>query len=244
MTEIDARSGGVIQTVGIGAQATEVAIARDAVWVATGIDNTVVKIDARTGGRVDTIRLPYGAASAAYAIAASDGAVWVISGAHALALDSGGDVVVKTACCSSNLRDIAVGDGSVWVNTLGESVVRVSAKTTRVNGFLNLGQIPTALTLGYGSVWVGSSGGPRLVVWRVNPHTVRVEQTTTIGKTESFLATVDLAAGAGSIWATDYDGGTLVQIDPGSGDVVRKIHLGHHPRGIAVGAGRVWVTIS
>jgi DNA-binding beta-propeller fold protein YncE len=121
----------------------------------------------------------------------------------------------------------------------------VSPRTAKSTGVLNLGVIPTALTAAYGSLWAASSGfnSARLTAWRIDPQTLRVVQTVSIGKEDSFLATVDIAAGAGAIWATNYDAGYLVRIDPASGEVVARIHIGRHPRGIAVGAHRVWVAV-
>jgi YVTN family beta-propeller protein len=140
--------------------------------------------------------------------------------------------------------DIAVGEGAVWVADIHEVVIRASTRTARPTGSISLGAIPTALAAGFGSVWAGSSNGPRLVVWRIDAQTMRVDQTVTIGAADSFLATVDVAVGAGSVWATNYDEGTLVRIDPGTGTVTHTIHIGGHPRGIAVGKDRVWVTVS
>jgi DNA-binding SARP family transcriptional activator/streptogramin lyase len=253
ITGVDAHSAKVLQTVGIGAQATELAIAAGTVWIATGSDNTLVKVDARAGGILDTIRMPTGRDASAYAVASGAGAIWVVSGGHLLKVDSHTDTILADRCCeqskrgvhlgAGSLRDVAVGVGGVWVADVLEEVLRVSPTTARVTAAVNLGVIPTALTAGYGSVWVGSSAGPRLVVWRLNPATVRVEQTITVGATRSFIATVDVALGMGSVWATNYDQGTLVRIDPRSGDVTDTIHLGGHPRGIAVGAERVWVAV-
>ena len=43
---------------------------------------------------------------------------------------------------------------------------------------------------------------------------------------------------------TSYDAGTVTRIDPVTGNVVATIPIGGHPSGIAVGANRVWVTVS
>lgn len=253
ITEVDAHSAKVLQNVGIGAQATELTIAAGTVWVATGSDNTLIKVDARTGGRLDTIRMPAASDASAYAVASGAGAIWVVSGGHLLKVDPRTDTILADRCCeqsqrgvhlgAGSLRDVAVGVGGVWVATVLEEVLRVSPTTARVTAAVSLGVIPTALTAGYGSVWVGSSNGPRLVVWRLNPATLSVEQTITIGATTSFIATVDVALGMGSVWATNYDQGTLVRIDPRTGNVTDTIDLGGHPRGIAVGANRVWVAV-
>ena len=48
----------------------------------------------------------------------------------------------------------------------------------------------------------------------------------------------------GNVWVANYDEGTIVRVDPRTGDVVSTIKVGGHPSGIAVGHGRVWVTVS
>jgi DNA-binding SARP family transcriptional activator/streptogramin lyase len=248
VSRIDAKRLKVVQTIGIGAQATELAQAAGAVWVVTGLDNTLVKIDARTGGVLGTLSFPAAVDAAAYAVAAGDAGVWAISGDRLVELGPQTNQIVprrRLPKCCHGLRDVAVGAGAVWLADTGEFVVRVSPRTGMPTGGLNLGVIPTALAAAYGSVWAASSGfeSDRLTVWRIDPQTLRVIQTISIGKEDSFLATVDIAAGAGAIWATNYDHGDLVRIDPTSGSVVARIHIGRHPRGIAVGAHRVWVAV-
>jgi DNA-binding beta-propeller fold protein YncE len=218
------------------------------VWVATGLDNTLVKIDARTGGVLGTLSFPPSVDAAAYAVASRDGAVWAISGDRLVKLSRETNAIVpgrRLPKCCHGLRDVTVGAGAVWLADTSERVIRISKRTGTPTGSINLGVIPTALAAAYGSVWAASSGfdSPRLTVWRIDPGTLRVTQAISIGKADSFLATVDVAAGAGAIWATNYDGGNLVRIDPKSGAVVARIHIGRHPRGIAVGAHRVWVAV-
>jgi peptide/nickel transport system substrate-binding protein len=53
-----------------------------------------------------------------------------------------------------------------------------------------------------------------------------------------------VAVGAGSVWATDQERGSLVQIDPSSPRVVDTIHVGTDPTGVVVGGGGVWVADS
>jgi YVTN family beta-propeller protein len=115
-----------------------------------------------------------------------------------------------------------------------------------VTGSTQLGVIPVAVKVGYGAVWVGlpDPNRPVLALWRVDPRTVRVTQTITLGSANSYLATLDVALGSGSVWVTNYEEGTLVRVDPNSLDVIAKIKIGSHPYGITVGAGRVWVTVS
>jgi DNA-binding SARP family transcriptional activator/streptogramin lyase len=243
VSEYDANSLKLIQTIGIGAQATDLVEAGGSMWVATGIDNSLVKIDERTGGRLATIALPSADAATAE-VAAGDGALWVISGGHGLKIDPVTDDVLVDRCCARDLTDVSFGAGAVWIAG-PTAVARVSPLTARATAMLKTHWIPTALAAGYGSVWVGSSSSNnRLVVWQIDPATVQISRTVDIGSTDSFLGTVDVAVGAGSVWATNYNDETLVRIDPRNGSVLKTIDIGAHPRGIAVSKDRVWVTVS
>ena len=50
-----------------------------------------------------------------------------------------------------------------------------------------------------------------------------------------------IAAGFGAEWATSYDNGTLLRIEPGGSAVVQTVYVGHGATGIALDAGDVWV---
>ena len=50
-----------------------------------------------------------------------------------------------------------------------------------------------------------------------------------------------IAAGLGADWATSYDNGTLLRIDPSESAVVQTVFVGHGASGVAVAAGDVWV---
>ena len=72
----------------------------------------------------------------------------------------------------------------------------------------------------------------------------RVTDTIPFCSPSGFPPTLQLAYGEGSIWVASYDDGRLVRIDPEEGQITAIIKVGGHPSGVAVGAGRVWVTVS
>lgn len=53
-----------------------------------------------------------------------------------------------------------------------------------------------------------------------------------------------IAAGAGALWVTNSEDGTVSRVDPQTRSVVQRITVGNDPTGIAVGAGAVWVANS
>jgi DNA-binding beta-propeller fold protein YncE len=102
------------------------------------------------------------------------------------------------------------------------------------------------LAIGGGSIWVAAPApfGPHAAVWRLDPITARVTQTTTLGKVVGFPPTLEIAFGEGAVWIASYDAGTVTRLDPVTGSIVSTIRIGGHPSGIAVGANRVWVAVS
>jgi YVTN family beta-propeller protein len=54
-------------------------------------------------------------------------------------------------------------------------------------------------------------------------------------------APVAVAVGAGAVWVTNANNGTVSRIDPDTGNVAQTIPVGPNPNGIAVAGGTVWV---
>jgi YVTN family beta-propeller protein len=249
VSEIDPKRLKVIQTIGIGAQATDAVVTADGVWVVTGIDNTLVHIDERSGGIVETLRLSEDPTANAHAVAAGGGAIWASSGDRVLKIDPRTGTIIAghrhRACCHA-INDVTVGAGAVWIADLSEKLFRISLADARVTGFTDLGTIPLAVTVAYGSVWlaVPDPSISSVALWRVDQQTMRVTQTITVGKSVRYLQGMEIAAGGGSLWVTNYELGTVVRVDPGSGTVKATIKVRRSPFGIAFGADRVWVTVT
>jgi YVTN family beta-propeller protein len=255
VSKVDVDTLRVTKTIGIGAQAGELVESNGLVWVVTGLDNSLVPIDARSGGVHPAIPLSRDRTASAYAVATGAGSLWASSGDRLLEIDPVTGTIVTSrhvgaghegAGCCFSIHDLDYGDGAVWVVDASQTLGRVSPRSGRVTGSTQLGVIPVAVKFGYGAVWIGlpDPNRPMLALWRVDPKTVRVTQTIGLGPAHEYLATLDVALGAGSVWVTNYEEGTLVRVDPNSLDVIAKIKIGSHPYGITVGAGRVWVTVS
>jgi YVTN family beta-propeller protein len=246
VSQIDPKELRVVQTLGLGLAATDLVEARGVVWVATGSDNNIVRIDARSGGELARAKISQDPAASAYAVAAGADAIWVGSGNDIFKIDSSSHELVGRWDYGAGINDIAVGGGSVWIATSGETVVRASATTRRPTAEATIGVIPTALAIGGGWIWVAAPDplDPHAAVWRLDPVTARVTQTTKLGKVVGYPPTLDIAFGEGALWVSSFDAGTVTRLDPATGNVVATIRIGGHPSGIAVGANRVWVTVS
>ena len=242
---IDPQRLRVVQTIGLGAQATALVEVDGVMWAATGSDNTVIRIDARSGGVLGEVELSRDPAASAWTIAAGRNRIWVGTGNEIVEFDRSSTLVSRSHY-GAGINDLEVSAGSVWTASSAQTVARFSSAGRRMTGEADLGVIPSALAVGAGSVWVAAPTlyGQSAAVWRIDPITLRVIQTTTFGARLSYLPSLDIAFGAGAIWVTDYDTGTVARLDPRTGNVVATIKVGGHPSGIAVGANRVWVTVS
>jgi DNA-binding beta-propeller fold protein YncE len=112
--------------------------------------------------------------------------------------------------------------------------VRVEPPTNTATAEVPIGY-PIALTAGKEAVWVSDSRGQ---VWRINPDTGTVTQTTPVGK-----GLVGLCATDGAVFGANNADGTVVQIDPQDGRVVGFVPVGHAPTDVAAWDGTVWVSI-
>jgi DNA-binding beta-propeller fold protein YncE len=204
----------------------------------------------QTGAVLATLRLPplKDFPTAAPAVALGAGAVWAASGDRLLKIDPATGTIVAGLHGPDyhGLVDVAFGAGAVWIGDLLQVVVRIAPKTATPTGEPVRTLYPSTLAVGYGSVWeagVTDLIGRHPALVRINPQTLRVTQTIPLGKSRQPEGTLGLAAGAGAVWLADYDRGTLLRIDPTTGVIVSTIRIGEHPSGVAVGAGRIWVSV-
>ncbi|MGZ4302388.1 MAG: BTAD domain-containing putative transcriptional regulator [Gaiellaceae bacterium] len=251
ISQIGRKSLKTMQTIGLGEQATDLVESAGSVWVATGIDDGLVQLDARSGGIQERLHLSSTDQTAsAHAVTAGAGAIWVASGARLLKVNPKTGAISarkhNVGCCFGGVNDVAVGGGSVWIADVAEVVYRASEADLHQTGRVDLGVIPGAVTFAFGSPWVAlpATFGRRITLAELDPQTVQVLDSTPIGPSVGFPPTMELTSGAGDIWVTNFSAGTLVRVDPRSGVVKATIHLGHHPFGVAFGANRIWVTIS
>lgn len=95
-----------------------------------------------------------------------------------------------------------------------------------------LGDSPTRVEFGEGYLWVldGSS------VLKVDPATSKTVSTTDALDTGGILE-----AGAGAVWVADHGRGTVLRLDPESGEVSREISVDGSPSEIAATPDWVWV---
>ena len=250
ISQIGKKSLKTVQTIGLGEQATDLVESAGSVWVATGIDDTLVQLDAHSGGIHERLHLSSRDQTAsAHAVTAGAGAIWVASGAELLKIDpkSGSVIARRHGCCFGGVNDVAVGGGSVWIADVGEVVFRASQADLHQTGRVDSRRdsrrrdVRIWLALARAPCHLRTVGSPSLnSIHRPCRCSTRLRSDPRVG----YPPTMELTSGAGDIWVTSFDAGTLVRVDPRRGIVKATIHIGHHPFGVAFGANRIWVTVS
>ena len=159
--EVDPRTLEVVQTVGIGAQATNRRECRRRLggdW-----KRQHARPDAPANrGRPRGVALPQDndQPTTAPAVAVGEGAVWVGSGIRLPKVDPDSGTIVAGLSqlgFGHGVIDIAVGLGAVWIADQQELVVRISRETATPTGKPVRSVYPSSLAVGYGSVWVAGA---------------------------------------------------------------------------------------
>jgi YVTN family beta-propeller protein len=200
----------------------------------------------RVGNRARTIAivgalLLAGAVAVAVVEATSGGAARVVPRPNSVAaLDRETGAVVADVPAGARPTALVAAFGSIWVaNGDSGTVTRIDPSSRRQLATIGVGGDPAGLAAGFGSVWVadGNAG----TVTRIDARTNAVRDTISFGPSDPLIPkpVFSIAIGAGSVWATRDPG--VVRIDPASDRVVASVPT-VPATGLAVGAGRLWVT--
>jgi YVTN family beta-propeller protein len=194
-------------------------------------------IDEGTVAVVDTTR---GAITAGYRVGGAPGAVAVDAGAVWVADTGAGTVArvdgdgVDTIDVGAGPVGLAVSGGSLWVAVADDgAVAQVDPVARRVVQRIPAGNGLRALAAGDGAVWALAG---------LDGALVRIDVST--GRTTRFILggrPSGVAVGAGGVWVADEESGSVIHVDPRSGDAAPPIAVGHDPGAVAVGLGAVWV---
>lgn len=168
--------------------------------------------------------------------------VWVSDPARGALVTVGADGRVTgehaTGDTDPRAAGLHVADGRVWVANLGGVVTALDATSgERVAGVAVGPGEPAALLVRDGIVWVplhGPDGG----LARLDATTLQPLEP--VALSESGFAIADAADR--TIWIAGLDR-RVFAIDARTGAMERDIEIGNAPRGIAVGAGSVWVSV-
>ena len=201
ISRVDPRSNRITRTVRLpdtasGSQWPSVgfpgiAVGAGAVW-AINPDQTISRIDPKTGGRIATVD------ARASTIAAGDAGVWFVDADRPAVtqIDPRTNRVGQTISTGANvLLGIAVGAGSVWATGENEGLVwRIDPGPHPVTRSIDTGAGVSFITFGDGMVWAANFVDGK--VSRIDPHTNAVTATVPIGASQA------IAAGEGSVWVS------------------------------------------
>jgi hypothetical protein len=145
----------LIRRIGIGAQAYSIATGAGRVWISTASDNSLVELDARTGGILDTIPFPSDATpTSAWGVTFGGGSVWATSGGRLLRIDpSSGEIVsgdVGEPCCH---RPTGVTYATPPGLPTEASSLQISAGTGAIIGKVTRDASFDGVASGYGRIW-------------------------------------------------------------------------------------------
>ena len=243
---IDPTSNELVASVPTGVRPADVAAGAGYIWVANLADDTVTQIMPRERRVVSTTS----PGMTVGGVAADARGVWIgdIRRTRLVRLDPSfrRPSVVRSVRIAPfpegfgqlGQNPIAIGYGSVWSGRTFGAIARVDARSQDVVARTSVGNDPSAIATGAGSVWVADSDDN--TVTRLDPESEgAVIGTTSVGQGPNALA-----VGEGAVWAANTRDDTVSRIDPRSGTVTDTIPVGRRPTGVAVGEGAVWVANS
>jgi streptogramin lyase len=220
VSQADPRTGRTLRTVSVGSVAVgpdpheerfRVAVDGSTVWVAR-LHTNVVRLDWAAGkvaGRF-TIGLP---GSSSYDVIAAGSGVALTHGetndADQLDPRTGAATAIRLGGAPAGA---AFGAGSFWVSAQNSTLARIDPASRRVVATIRLDadHLPGAVVAGDGAVWVFAGGR---LLQRIDPVSSQVVHTLAVGP--DGVDSGRLAVGAGSVWLSDAEAGTLIRIDTG-----------------------------
>jgi DNA-binding beta-propeller fold protein YncE len=208
------------------------------VWVTNARDDTLTRIDERSGRVVGQ---PIAAGDDPDGVVAAKGVVWLASAkqGRVLRFETAGDAPVPggTIDVGAQPEGIALGRQLVWVANIQDGTVnRIDRASPSVVGApIGVGNKPTGVFVG-SSVWVTNNADA--TVTRIDPSTAQVVGAPIpVGREPR-----GVVEGEGSVWVANSGDDTVSRLDPRSGRAIgTPIKVGRNPRELTVGLGFVWV---
>jgi YVTN family beta-propeller protein len=223
------------------AEPVALAVTGDRLWVGGVHSDTISRFHARTMRPVDRVRVD-GVATPWLATGARS--VWAVlphplvpAEEQVLRLDPDSGLVQRRFRTGALPSQVAFGGGAAWVSNFGNGTVsRIDARTGQVASFRVEGV--GGLEYAFGALWILTSR-PTNSVRRVDPVTLLTDAIVPVGR-----CPWEIAAGAGAIWTTNCNDGTVTRIDPRTNAVAATIDVGYRPLSVSVGRDAVWVGIA
>jgi hypothetical protein len=209
------------------------ALRGNSAWIACKQQSRVIHINARTGKRLKSVRLR----APAIAVAAGYGSIWALdSGGTLYRLHASGRIAARIFLAREAAPyNIWIGGGSVWVaDDQGAHVVRVSPKTNKVVARAAVGDGPASMAFAGSTAWVMNHRDR--VLTEIDLATNRSKRLTVIPGD----APERLAWAGGRLWITGR-GTDLLEVNPGSGSVVKTVEIGASGIDVVADGGDLWI---
>jgi virginiamycin B lyase len=118
---------------------------------------------------------------------------------------------------------VAYADGSAWVTSFDRNAVLRIDRATNTIATIPVGpsEGPEGMAFGAGAVWISHKEG---AVTRIDPASNSIVARIPVDREARYLA-----VGAGAVWVTSFDLGTVQRIDSATNRVVKTIRLGSCP---------------
>ncbi len=113
---------------------------------------------------------------------------------------------------------------------------RLALDTGSVTDTIRVGNAPSGVAVGEGSVWVTNAGDSS--VSRIDPETNEVSQTLPASEP----GPTGIAVGDGALWVADSIGAALLRVDPTTEEESQSVPLAGQPSGVAFTPDGVWVS--
>jgi YVTN family beta-propeller protein len=229
--------GSVTTILPVGERPVAAVAAAGSLWVANLDDQTVTRID--LSSRRIQRSIPIGGTPTA--LAATPGAVWVtdstgeisrIAPEYNLPISTRQLVAYSSYRYGTAWRMLAAS-GSIWILDPDGYVAQIDPGSGRPAGSVDVGNEPSAVAAGAGSLWVANSADG--TVTRIDPATL-VARTIPVGHGPDAVAIN--AAGA---WVANAGDNALVRIDPDTGAVTATAPVGNDPAAVLATATALWV---
>ena len=206
LAKVDLKSGELADVFKVGPAAAEggVATSPDSVWLVTDKHGTLARIDPANGAIRQTVQVPSGSYNPHYV----DGRIWVTraGGSELTSIDAATGALLGSTRTGPAPRFLTSGAGAVWTLNQGDgSLSRIDIRTHRATTIaLGIPGHGGDIAFGGGMVWTTLSKVPLSLIDPSSPALLC--QWRGAGGDS-------LGIGHGSLWLTDYHGGSISRFD-------------------------------
>ena len=223
-----------------GSDPRALAVGPDAIWVANSDDDTVTRIDRRSG--IASAPVKVGDQPMGMAVDAA-GQVWVANNEDGTVFQVDGKTrkIVRKISVGTAPTGVVVAAGGVWVAVSGAgAVVRLHPRSGKILARIPVGRLPGALTFDGSALWVADFADH--TVTRIRPADNGTDQVIAVGR-----SVLGIAAGAGALWAAspgdDRTAHAVLRIGLDDDHPIAAVEVGDFPAAVAVDGESAWAAL-